>query len=111
MCLFFPDSLTFSIIRNNYCVKETSTLTKQICGQSEYFGDMYVNSECQFKKCADTCEESDWEFFYDGQRYTRKRYCCSTDLCNSGLSALFYQNNRVLHLLSIIVGIYLLVNL
>eukprot|EP01042_Synura_sphagnicola_P012801 gene12801-16274_t len=41
--------------RNKYCVKEVSTLTQDICGATQYFGDMYVNKQCVFKKCNATC--------------------------------------------------------
>lgn len=70
--------------RNKYCVKEVSSLTKNLCGGTQYFGDIYVQKECQFKKCSDTCEEETYNFEFEGRTYTRSRYCCSSDFCNAG---------------------------
>jgi hypothetical protein len=95
--------------RSSWCVKETSTLTQTICGQSVYFGDTYVNSICEFKKCADECEETSIQFVYDGHEYTRKRYCCSTDLCNAANPSNFMRDPRrwTLLLLTVVTAIYL----
>ena len=94
---------------NKYCVKETSTLTQTICGQSIYFGDTYVESECEFKKCSAECEEGSFTFTYDGNEYTRKRYCCTTDLCNSANSINVARDPRwwVLALLTLCISVYL----
>lgn len=71
------------LYRAKYCVKEVTTLTQNLCGQTQYFGDLYENALCQFKKCSAECEEGSYNFEYQGQSYARTRYCCNTDYCNS----------------------------
>lgn len=74
---------TFDSVRSNYCVKEISSLTENLCGKTQYFGDVYVNSLCEFKKCADSCSEETISFEFEGNSYSRQRYCCKSDYCNS----------------------------
>lgn len=57
-----------------------------MCGETQFFGDIYRSNMCEFKKCADICEEDTdgFKFTYGGQDYVRKRYCCSDkDYCNA----------------------------
>lgn len=70
---------------NKYCVKEVSSLTQDICGATQYFGDMYVNKQCVFKKCNATCNPGTYTFDFQGVTYSRTTYCCKTDLCNAGV--------------------------
>ena len=71
--------------RNVYCVKEVSSLKQDLCGKTQYFGDTYVNEECQFKKCADKCTEGEYQFEFGGNNYTRRRFCCNDNhYCNTG---------------------------
>ncbi|CAM9745272.1 unnamed protein product, partial [Phaeothamnion confervicola] len=56
----------------------------QDCGRTKYFGDAW-NSEtkrCEYRKCADTCSNSDWTMEWEGNSYTRERHCCTSDYCN-----------------------------
>jgi hypothetical protein len=73
--------------RAAYCVKEVSNMESDTCGDSEYFGDLYIHSkgECQFKKCSADCVEETIQFTYNYLQFTRTRYCCSSDLCNSAM--------------------------
>lgn len=71
--------------RENYCVKQVSSLTQDICGGTQYFGDLYVNKECVFKKCNATCSEGTENFEFQGNTYSRSTYCCKTDYCNSAI--------------------------
>lgn len=74
--------------RNNYCVKEVTSLKQDLCGKTQYFGDQYVRSLCQYKKCAAECEEGEYLFEYGGNVYTRHRYCCNDkDFCNAAASS------------------------
>ena len=63
-------------------MKETTNLPQSLCGKTQYFGDRFVNGVCQYKKCLDTCVESEYQFEYKDQIYNRKRYCCKNNLCN-----------------------------
>ncbi len=71
------------LIRSKYCVKEVTSLTQNLCGATQYYGDLYINKQCQFKKCSDECVEGTTTFTYQGQLYTRDRYCCTTNYCNT----------------------------
>lgn len=75
------------LCRNKYCVKEVSTLTQDICGATQYFGDMYVNKQCVFKKCNATCTPGTYTFSFQGTTYSRTTYCCKHDLCNAAWSS------------------------
>lgn len=64
-------------------MKEVSNLPESLCGLTQYYGDRYVGGQCVYKKCIDECVEGQYEFTFEGQKYTRKRYCCNNDdLCN-----------------------------
>jgi hypothetical protein len=90
-----------------YCVKEVSTLTQDLCGATQYFGDMYVAGTCQYKKCAAECEEGTYSFEYQGQTYSRQRYCCNDkNDCNAAFSSMSVKS--VCLLVSLIIGFYLL---
>ena len=68
-----------------YCVKEVASLQQDLCGKTQYFGDVFENNLCVFRKCAATCTEGTTTFTYNGVQYTRDTYCCNNqDLCNAG---------------------------
>jgi hypothetical protein len=70
--------------RNKYCIKEVSSLTQNLCGATQYFGDMYAGGQCVLKKCAAECVEETYGFEYEGQTYSRQRFCCNDkDFCNA----------------------------
>lgn len=69
--------------RSKFCVKELSTLKQDLCGQSQYFGDQYLENLCVLRKCAAECEEGQYPFSYGGIDYVRVRYCCQESYCNS----------------------------
>jgi hypothetical protein len=69
--------------RSKFCVKELSTLKQDLCGQSQYFGDQYLDNLCVLRKCAAECEEGQYPFSYGGLDYVRVRYCCQENYCNS----------------------------
>lgn len=69
--------------RSKFCVKELSTLKQDLCGQSQYFGDEYLENLCVLRKCASECEEGQYSFQYGGLTYVRNRYCCQENYCNS----------------------------
>ena len=69
--------------RSKYCVKELSTLKQDLCGESQYFGDQYLENLCVLRKCAATCQEGQYPFTYGGLEYVRVRYCCMSNYCNS----------------------------
>jgi hypothetical protein len=58
-------------------------LTENLCGKTQYYGDLYQNSQCEFRKCSDHCEAGAESFFFEGIQYSRTRYCCKNDYCNS----------------------------
>mmetsp|Transcript_18313 Transcript_18313/g.30543 ORF Transcript_18313/g.30543 Transcript_18313/m.30543 type:complete len:143 (-) Transcript_18313:151-579(-) len=73
--------------RNGFCMKETTNLPQSLCGKTQYFGDRFVNGVCQYKKCLDVCEQGEYQFEFEEQKYNRKRYCCNdVNLCNDGFS-------------------------
>ncbi|KAJ1415197.1 hypothetical protein B484DRAFT_334980 [Ochromonadaceae sp. CCMP2298] len=72
--------------RTAYCVKEISSLTQDLCGKSQYFGDIYANAQCEYRKCSDHCTAGTEIFEFEGQTYSRDRYCCKSDYCNSATS-------------------------
>ncbi len=74
--------------RSKYCVKELSTLKQDLCGQSQYFGDQYLENLCVLRKCAATCEEGQYPFKYAGLDYVRVRYCCQSNYCNGSLRSM-----------------------
>lgn len=96
--------------RNTWCVKETSTLRQDLCGYTQYFGDMFVVSQCEYKKCAAECTPGTYSFFYKGVRNTRTVYCCNDqNYCNSGLRT--YSKSIILIIiciLSIFVSFFIL---
>lgn len=69
--------------RSKFCVKELSTLKQDLCGESQYFGDQYLENLCVLKKCSAECEEGQYPFTYGGLEYVRVRYCCQENYCNS----------------------------
>jgi len=69
--------------RSKFCVKELSTLKQDLCGQSQYFGDEYLENLCVLRKCAAECTEGQYPFSYGGLVYVRVRYCCQENYCNS----------------------------
>jgi len=69
--------------RSKFCVKELSTLKQDLCGQSQYFGDQYLENLCVLRKCAAECTEGQYPFSYGGLVYVRVRYCCQENYCNS----------------------------
>jgi hypothetical protein len=69
--------------RSKFCVKELSTLKQDLCGQSQYFGDQYLDNLCVLRKCAAKCEEGQYSFTYGGLTYVRNRFCCQENYCNS----------------------------
>lgn len=82
----YSDCMRSSVMhycRNNYCVKEVSSLPISLCGKTQYYGDSYVNGECVYKKCDSECVPGKFTFTWDSQQYTRRRYCCNdVNLCN-----------------------------
>jgi hypothetical protein len=141
--------LQYPIGRSNYCVKEVSSLTENLCGKTQYFGDVYsqvslmllclntavttvtfypmsywakhwqyilypisyvlcrmsyvvcpmsyvlctmyqLQAKCEFRKCSDTCTEGAETFEFEGQSYSRERYCCKVSL-NALLSLLSFS--------------------
>jgi hypothetical protein len=74
--------------RAYFCVKEVSTLSQDICGSTIYYGDLYVDGQCQFKKCAAECNDKETiNFVHEGESYERTTYCCKDqDYCNSATS-------------------------
>jgi hypothetical protein len=80
---FYFFSRNNRVDRNSYCMKEVSNLPESLCGLTQYFGDYYNQGQCIYKKCIDECVEGQYEFYFEGQKYNRKRYCCNNDdLCN-----------------------------
>lgn len=84
-----------------YCVKEVASLQQDLCGKTQYFGDVFENNLCVFRKCADSCTEGTTTFTYNGVQYTRDTYCCNNqDLCNAGtMSRISYCGIALLLLL------------
>lgn len=76
-------------------MKEVVSVREQVCGTTQYFGDVYNDGVCEFKKCTRNCTDEEQVTFYFPEtcrrrncRFTRKRYCCNTNLCNAGSSVL-----------------------
>lgn len=69
--------------RSKFCVKELSTLKQDLCGESQYFGDQYIDNLCVLKKCSAECVPGQYPFTYGGLEYVRVRYCCQDNYCNS----------------------------
>jgi hypothetical protein len=72
--------------RNNYCVKQTSNLKKDLCGKTQYFGDQWdaANGLCYYKKCGYACKQGATKFHFGGVEYTRNEYCCKDkNFCNA----------------------------
>jgi hypothetical protein len=69
--------------RSKFCVKELSTLKQDLCGESQFFGDQYLDNLCVLRKCSAECEEGQYPFEYGGLEYVRQRYCCQENYCNS----------------------------
>ena len=72
--------------RSGFCVKEVVSLKEDLCGKTQYFGDVYNEGVCEFKTCARNCTEEMYEFIYGPYTYTRTRYCCTENWCNSAPS-------------------------
>jgi hypothetical protein len=63
---------------------ELTSLKKDLCGKTQFFGDQYLDGQCVYKKCNATCTEGIREFEFGGNVYTRETYCCNdADYCNS----------------------------
>jgi hypothetical protein len=91
--------------RHQWCVKEVSNVDQTLCGSTQYFGDRFVDGDCRFKYCAAECEEGTFTFIYDGETYTRTRYCCEQNMCNSAPKSL--QLSIVISMLTVLVSLYL----
>ncbi|CAM9518394.1 unnamed protein product, partial [Sphacelaria rigidula] len=39
-------------------------------------------NKCEYRKCGATCEESSWDFEFEGESYERNRFCCDFQYCN-----------------------------
>lgn len=73
--------------RNNFCVKEVSSLPLSLCGKTQYYGDSFEGGECVYKKCDSECVAGKFTFEWDGQQYTRRRFCCNDqNMCNGTTS-------------------------
>jgi hypothetical protein len=94
--------------RSTWCVKEVSSMKQDQCGQTQYFGDLFIDSMCVFKKCAADCVEGTFNFKYGPTEYTRQRFCCNTNYCNS--SSPKYMNATSLLIVCILslLGLFLL---
>lgn len=104
---FFLQCISYLSSRSKYCVKEVSTLTQNLCGATQYFGDMYVNRECVFKKCSDECVEETYTFQFEGQTYSRDRYCCKSDYCNAAVKGNVANWTLVAGLIAMLYGIFI----
>jgi hypothetical protein len=93
------------LIRSKYCVKVDTNLKADLCGGTQYFNDVWINSHCFYKNCAATCTEGESTFEYGYETYTRKTYCCDSDWCNSG-SQLFRGRGILYLLCTLIVSIF-----
>lgn len=51
--------------------------------------------KCEYRKCDSSCEESSWDFDFEGETYERHRYCCDFDYCNGVHGALLSQTTVV----------------
>jgi hypothetical protein len=71
--------------RNQYCVKETVNLEVELCGATQYFGDIYSSGVCQLKKCSDTCVAGSYDFTYVRQPLLSYLHYC-TDVLFGGSS-------------------------
>lgn len=70
--------------QRNFCVKEVVSLTKDLCGKTQYFSDIYEGNDCVLRKCSATCKEGPYSFTYQGVQYQRMVYCCDEqDFCNA----------------------------
>ena len=49
-------------------------MTQNLCGKTQYFGDLYQNSQCEFRKCSDKCLAGTETFLFEGISYSRTRY-------------------------------------
>jgi len=62
-------------------------LQQDLCGKTQFFGDMYLDSRCILKMCAAECIPGVSTFEYGGNKYSRATYCCNDqDYCNSAPS-------------------------
>ena len=69
-------------------MKEVVGLQQDLCGKTQFFGDLYVNSKCILKMCAAECTPGTYTFEYGGSKYARTTFCCKDqDYCNSAPSA------------------------
>lgn len=72
--------------RRKFCVKEIANVPEEICGKTQYYGDVYEQALCVYRKCAAECVEGSKPFVYAGIEYRRDSYCCEADFCNAGTS-------------------------
>jgi hypothetical protein len=63
-------------------------LQQDLCGKTQFFGDLYIDSRCILKMCAAECIPGESTFEYGGNKYARTTYCCKDkDYCNAAPSA------------------------
>lgn len=88
-------------------MKEVSRQTQNLCGATQYFGDIYSGGECVLKKCAAECVEETYSFEFQGQVYSRQRYCCNDkDYCNSSFSKYSFMGPWVLGMATVFIWLY-----
>mmetsp|Transcript_10050 Transcript_10050/g.28162 ORF Transcript_10050/g.28162 Transcript_10050/m.28162 type:complete len:151 (+) Transcript_10050:111-563(+) len=76
------------IDRNNYCIKEETTVSRGECGSVDpYQFDVWDRKlgKCVYRKCAASCLNDTVTTFGDAQQYGRSIYCCSSNRCNGAI--------------------------
>ena len=92
--------------RSTWCVKEVSNLRQDLCGHTQFFGDMWVNAVCEFKKCSDVCVPGTTSFSWGNNQYQRKTFCCNDkNFCNSSSNL---KSSIVITSVAVVVLVYVL---
>ena len=90
-----------------FCVKEVVELKEELCGKTQYFGDVYNNGLCTLKKCNRTCSDDfRYSFSYGPYEYARHTFCCNTNYCNSASKKWNYNIAIIITLIGILFQIF-----
>lgn len=73
----YPQSTALAVVDQQY--HSIADSNKLLCVR------LCRTNKCEYRKCEAACEESSWDFEFEGEPYERNRFCCDFNFCNGDL--------------------------